>query len=189
MARWLRHPSSSVQGGGIFIHPDEVAVVESTLDGGSRISTKGGVTLASSTPALTVMKALSDPPEAPANVKATLADPTVATPTISGTAEPRATVTVFEGNTVLGTTVAGASGTWSLDTSPLAVGTHSIAAWQRDIFGNASAHSAPLSLAIKAPAPPPPPPSPPPPPAPTPAPPAAAAAPTPAPAPPAKPTK
>ncbi|MCY3428318.1 hypothetical protein KQJ77_12045 [Klebsiella oxytoca] len=36
------------------------------------------------------------------------------TPTLSGTAEAGATVTIYDGDTVLGTVVAGEDGRWSL---------------------------------------------------------------------------
>jgi hypothetical protein len=61
------------------------------------------------------------------------------TPTITGTAEPGATVTVLVDGTVIGTTVADASGQWSLNTTtPLADGPHQVRATQTDAAGNTS---------------------------------------------------
>ena len=64
------------------------------------------------------------------------------TPTFSGTAEPGATVSVYDGAVLLGTTVATAGGTWSFTSGALAEGPHSISATATDAAGNVSAASA-----------------------------------------------
>jgi hypothetical protein len=69
------------------------------------------------------------------------------TPTISGTGENGATVTVTEGGTVLCTAVV-VAGVWNCTTSPLADGLHTIFATQRDVAGNTSPPSEPLTLTI-----------------------------------------
>ena len=66
----------------------------------------------------------------------------VTTPTFSGTGVAGDTVTVKDGNTVLGTAVVAANGTWSLSlTKPLTDGTHNISVTQTDGYGNTSAAS------------------------------------------------
>jgi hypothetical protein len=61
------------------------------------------------------------------------------TPTISGTGEGGATVTVTEGSTVLCTAVVAGNGTWSCDsTVTLAPGQHTVSATQTDPSGNKS---------------------------------------------------
>jgi large repetitive protein len=71
------------------------------------------------------------------------------TPTVSGTGEAGATVTVKDssGNTVCTTTVA-AGGAWSCTTSTLADGAQTLTVTQADAAGNTSAPSDPVSLTV-----------------------------------------
>ncbi|SEN49346.1 protein of unknown function [Duganella sp. CF517] len=73
-----------------------------------------------------------------------------ATPTISGTAEANADVTLFDtdGLTVVGTATANGSGAWSTATATLGDGAHTLTAVQTDRAGNISIASAGLSLTI-----------------------------------------
>ncbi|GAB4070991.1 hypothetical protein GCM10028777_37860 [Angustibacter speluncae] len=80
-----------------------------------------------------------------------------ATPAISGTAEPGATVTVEVDGTVVGTTTADGTGAWTLTpTVPLGLGEHEVVATATDAAGNESAPSAPVSFTVVAGAVPPP---------------------------------
>ena len=72
----------------------------------------------------------------------------VTTPTLTGTAEANSTVTLYEGGTVLGTTTADSTGAWSITSSVLADGSHSLTAKATDTAGNVSASSAALNLVI-----------------------------------------
>jgi len=66
-----------------------------------------------------------------------------ADPTLTGTAEANATVTVYDGATALGTTTATAAGAWSFTpASPLAVGLHSFTATATDASGTSAASAA-----------------------------------------------
>ncbi|KAB8041692.1 Ig-like domain-containing protein, partial [Janthinobacterium aquaticum] len=78
----------------------------------------------------------------------------VTTPTVTGTAEAGSTVTLYDtdGTTVLGTTVA-TGGAWSITSSALASGTHSLSVKAVDAAGNSSVASATLSITIDATAP------------------------------------
>ena len=69
-----------------------------------------------------------------------------ATPVVTGTASTNATVTLKDnGGTVLGTTVAGANGAWSVQiATPLANGTHALTATETDTAGTVSSASAAL---------------------------------------------
>jgi large repetitive protein len=58
-------------------------------------------------------------------------------PTISGTGEPGATVTVLENGTVVCVALVGADGAWSCNTT-LGIGSHQITATQTDAVGNVS---------------------------------------------------
>nr|WP_315217028.1 Ig-like domain-containing protein [uncultured Duganella sp.] len=73
-----------------------------------------------------------------------------ATPTITGTAEANAAITLYDtdGVTVVGTATANGSGAWSIATGTLADGAHTLTAVQTDRAGNVSAASAGLSLTI-----------------------------------------
>lgn len=77
----------------------------------------------------------------------------VAAPVITGTAEPNAVITLYDtnGTTVLGTATANGSGSWSITSSSLSIGTHTLTYTQKDAAGNISAPSAGLTLSIIAP--------------------------------------
>ncbi|MDU4658473.1 MAG: Ig-like domain-containing protein [Klebsiella oxytoca] len=64
-----------------------------------------------------------------------------ATPTLSGTAEAGATVTIYDGDTVLGTVVAGEDGRWSFTPDTLDEGSHSLSTTVTDKAGNVSERS------------------------------------------------
>ena len=72
----------------------------------------------------------------------------VTAPTLAGTAEAGATVTLREGATVLGSGKADAAGAWTIASSPLTNGKHAITATASDAAGNASLASAALSVTI-----------------------------------------
>ncbi|RXN90332.1 hypothetical protein C7R54_12510 [Achromobacter aloeverae] len=76
------------------------------------------------------------------------------TPTFRGTAETGSTVTLYDsdGITVLGSTTA-AGGVWSITTTTLAQGTHSITAKATDVAGNVSAASSANSITVDTAAP------------------------------------
>jgi len=70
------------------------------------------------------------------------------TPTITGSGEVGATVTLFDGATSVGSAIVGAGGSWSITAPALAVGSHSITAKQTDVAGNVSAASKALVIEI-----------------------------------------
>jgi extracellular elastinolytic metalloproteinase len=67
---------------------------------------------------------------------------------MAGTAEAGSTVTLLEGQTSLGTTVAGGDGTWSRATTDLPDGTHALTALATDPAGNDSALASPRTVRI-----------------------------------------
>lgn len=75
------------------------------------------------------------------------------TPTFNGSAEANSTVKVYKGTTLLGTTTATSTGTWSFTAAALTDGTYSITATATDAAGNTSAATAVLSLVIDTAAP------------------------------------
>ncbi|WP_228307020.1 Ig-like domain-containing protein, partial [Klebsiella oxytoca] len=76
-----------------------------------------------------------------------------ATPTLSGTAEAGATVTIYDGETVLGTVVAGEDGRWSYTPDALDEGSHSLSTTVTDKAGNVSERSPAFELTIDTTAP------------------------------------
>ncbi|MYM39404.1 Ig-like domain-containing protein [Duganella qianjiadongensis] len=74
----------------------------------------------------------------------------LATPQITGSAEAGASVRLYDtdGTTVLGTATADNSGNWSISSSSLVNGSHSLSAKQTDVAGNVSAASSTLSVTI-----------------------------------------
>ncbi|HEC2048309.1 TPA: hypothetical protein R1871_005367, partial [Klebsiella oxytoca] len=71
-----------------------------------------------------------------------------ATPALSGTAEAGATVTIYDGDTVLGTVVAGEDGRWSYTPDALDEGSHSLSTTVTDKAGNVSERSPAFDLTV-----------------------------------------
>ncbi|WP_161864695.1 Ig-like domain-containing protein [Pseudomonas yangonensis] len=76
-----------------------------------------------------------------------------ATPTLTGTAESGATVSLYIGTTLLGSTTADGAGNWSITSSALADGSHALTAQATDAAGNKSMVSSPLLITIDTTAP------------------------------------
>jgi hypothetical protein len=76
---------------------------------------------------------------------------TDSTPTVEGTALAGALVTLYDAGTVIGSTVADASGNWSITSSVLSAGPHRLTVRQSDAAGNLSDASVVLALHIEAP--------------------------------------
>jgi autotransporter-associated beta strand protein/VCBS repeat-containing protein len=77
----------------------------------------------------------------------------VTTPTLSGSAEAGSTVTLYDGANVLGSATTDGSGHWTITTSTLSGGMHTLTAWATDAAGNASSASAALAITVDASAP------------------------------------
>jgi len=154
MPQWLIYGSNDTTQRRVFVRPQDVRAVMESNDGSSILVLGNGTQIAVSTPALTVMAAISDPPEPPVMV-ARIDPPTNPTPMLSGAAEPFATVVVRDGGTQVVVTKADATERWEANTTPLSPGNHTLIATQTDIFGLISKPSAPCSIVIEAPAPPP----------------------------------
>ena len=67
---------------------------------------------------------------------------------LSGTAEANSTVTVYDGNAVVGTGTTNSAGAWSITTNALSTGTHTLTAKAADAAGNVSTSSQSISTAI-----------------------------------------
>jgi hypothetical protein len=73
----------------------------------------------------------------------------VTQPAIAGTGQVGDTVTLFDGATVIGHGTVGNAGQWSISTTVLTPGVHSLTAIETDIHGDASTASAALALTIE----------------------------------------
>ena len=69
---------------------------------------------------------------------------------ITGTAEPNATIDVYNGEELLGTVVADENGEWSYSAA-LAIGRHSITTTATDAAGNTGTPSAPMTVTVSSP--------------------------------------
>ncbi|WP_313436650.1 Ig-like domain-containing protein [Novosphingobium sp.] len=70
-------------------------------------------------------------------------------PTLSGTADPNTTISIFDGTTLLGTTTADGSGAWSFTpTTPFDPGPHVPTATATDAVGNQSGPSTSFNLTV-----------------------------------------
>ncbi|SFM20108.1 Ig-like domain-containing protein [Rugamonas rubra] len=141
------------------------SIVSSTLsDGSHTLSVKqtdpaGNVSAASAALALTIDTAAPEAPGAPllasASDSGTLGDNStnVAAPTVTGTAAANATVKLYDtdGTTLLGTATADGAGNWSIASSALSLGAHTLTAKQTDLAGNSSPAGASLALTIVSP--------------------------------------
>ena len=135
--------SYTVQAGDI--DADGVAVANAIDLNGGAIADTTGWPIALVLPAypLPAIRVGVTPPAAPAITAVT---PT----TIGGTAEPGATVEVFNGGISLGATVANAEGHWSLTIAPLPSGTYSLTATATDAAGNVSEASSATTWSLDA---------------------------------------
>ncbi|WP_244182840.1 Ig-like domain-containing protein [Pantoea wallisii] len=70
------------------------------------------------------------------------------TPTLSGTAEAGAVVTIFDGATAIGSVTAGTGGTWSFTTAALANGAHTLSTTVTDPAGNVSTGNATATVNV-----------------------------------------
>ena len=77
----------------------------------------------------------------------------VTTPDITGTGTAGDTVTLYDGETAVGSATVGEDGTWSITTTTLAEGNHSLLAVELDPAGNASLQLAPTLTIDTTPAP------------------------------------
>ena len=77
----------------------------------------------------------------------------VTTPTVTGSAPAGSIVTLFDGTTAVGSAVATAGGTWSITSTVLGNGNHSLTATATDAAGNVSTPSASLAVTIQTTAP------------------------------------
>lgn len=134
--------------------------IDLNVSGGAFITDVAGNSLAIAEPAtdeiFTLDNTAPNPPagldlQAASDTGVSITDNLTAdtTPTITGTAEANATVTLTsDRNGMVGTATANATGLWTITTSGLSEGVHSLTATATDATGNISATSSALAITI-----------------------------------------
>ena len=105
-------------------------------------------TLAPSAPSAPVLTAASD-----SGISSSDSITKVTTPTMTGTAEPGSTITLFDGATSVGTALTTGAGTYTVGSSTLATGVHTMTAKATDPAANMSVASAGTVVTIDTTAP------------------------------------
>jgi len=144
------------------------SITSSTLSAGSHsvtvkaTDTAGNTSSASSSLAITIDDTAPSTPAAPdmsggtdSGTSSTDNITSDTTPTFLGTAEANSTVTLYDtdGSTVLGTTTANGVGKWTITSSALSAGAHTLTVKSSDSAGNTSSASSSLSVTIDTTAP------------------------------------
>jgi hypothetical protein len=139
--RWSYAPSSPLAGGTV--------VSATAIDAAGNASPPASTTIDRTPPATPAIATAFDnagPTVGPVGSGGATDD---ATPALTGTTEGAATVTVYDGGILLGTTTADPFGQWSFTpVTPLADGVHSFTITATDPLGNLSAASAPFTLTV-----------------------------------------
>lgn len=127
----------------------QIVITQTNSDGSTSQPTVIDVLIDTVPPAAPTVGAVSDDAAPVTGSLASGAHTNDATPTLSGTAEAGATITILNGTTVIGTTTADANGNWRFTPSaPLADGTYALSVTATDVAGNVSAATTPFDLVI-----------------------------------------
>ncbi|MGK0544961.1 Ig-like domain-containing protein, partial [Halomonas cupida] len=138
---WSAEPSSPLV--------DASIVTVTATDAAGNTSPEASLTVDAAAPATPSIAEVADD-EGGVTGALTSSDSTDDTsPTLSGTAEAGSTVTIFDGDTELGTVEANGSGNWTFTpTTPLAEGSHSLTVTATDPAGNTSEPSSAFELSV-----------------------------------------
>ncbi|TCM17067.1 Ig-like protein group 3 [Novosphingobium sp. PhB165] len=128
---------------------DGTTVKVTATDAAGNVSTPTTVTIDRAPPATPSVGAVVDDTGAVQGTVANGGATDDTRPTLSGTTEGGATVSIYDNGTLLGTVTAAANGTWSFTpTGALADGGHSFTVTAADALGNVSAASAPYVVTV-----------------------------------------
>ncbi|AMR81813.1 Ig-like domain-containing protein [Cupriavidus nantongensis] len=129
--------------------PDGVVASVTASDAAGNTSAPATVTIDATPPAVPLITSVTDdnPVATPLNSGDSTND---STPTLSGTADAGSTISIFNGATLIGTTVADATtGAWTfIPTTPLTDGPYALTATATDAAGNISAPTAAFNLTV-----------------------------------------
>ncbi|WP_323815748.1 Ig-like domain-containing protein [Cellvibrio sp. NN19] len=145
-------PSASITSATNVITLDNTGVVNVAGNAGTGTTNSNSFAIDTSAPDAPSTPALSSASDSGSSNTDGITN--VTAPTITGTAEAGSTVTLYDtdGVTVLGTTVA-TGGVWSITSSVLSEGSHSLSAKTTDVAGNQSTASTVLTITIDTTAP------------------------------------
>jgi large repetitive protein len=141
-------PSANTNGGNATISVASAAYTDiAGNNGGAGSKSLSFDTLAPAAPSTPALDSLSDSGTANDNLTKTQ------TPQLDGTAEAGATVRLYDGAALVGSGTANGSGNWTITTSTLAEGSHTLTATATDAAGNTGPASSGLTLDIDTTAP------------------------------------
>ncbi|WP_374828667.1 Ig-like domain-containing protein, partial [Brucella daejeonensis] len=142
---WTFTPSAPLDDG-----PHDFTVVATDPAGNSSEASDGSSLIVDTLPPVVTIDSVTDDQNNPLSPGGSTHD---TTPTLSGTAEPNSTVTIFDGSTELGTATTDSNGDWTFTPStPLDDGPHDFVATQTDAAGNVGTSTEfPLSVSNDAP--------------------------------------
>jgi large repetitive protein len=133
---------------------DGTTVTVNARDAAGNVSGPATLTLDLAAPAVPGVGATTDNAGSIQGTIAAGASTDDTTPSFSGTAEPGATIAIFDGDAQIGTTAADANGAWSFTpATPLGEGPRSVTFTATDASGNRSARTAPFAFTIDTTAP------------------------------------
>ena len=124
------------------------AITVTATVGSNTSSPSSALTITIDTTAPTAPAALDLTAASDTGVSSTDNITSVTTPTFTGTAEAFATVKLYDGATLVGTVAADSAGNWSITSSALSSGVHSITSTGTDVAGNVSVATGALSVTI-----------------------------------------
>ncbi|WP_354674500.1 Ig-like domain-containing protein [Cupriavidus alkaliphilus] len=129
--------------------PDGTAISVTATDAAGNTSAPATATVDALAPSAPTITSVTDdnPVSTPLNSGDSTND---STPTLAGTAEAGSTISIYNGSTLIGTTVADATtGAWSFTpTTPLTDGPYALTATATDTSGNVSAPTAAFNLTV-----------------------------------------
>ncbi|WP_260923247.1 Ig-like domain-containing protein [Novosphingobium sp. 9] len=147
---WIFTPATALGGG---THSFTATATDGAGNVGPASNTYS-VTVDTTAPAVPIVTAVSDDVGA---TQGTLSNGGVTDdprPTLTGTSEANATITVYDGGAAIGTTTANAAGTWTFTPSAdLAAGAHALSVRASDAVGNQSAATSAFNLTVDTTAP------------------------------------
>jgi hypothetical protein len=129
--------------------PDGATIVATATDAAGNVSAPGTIRIDLSAPAAPTIASVTDDVGAIQGGIANGGSTDDTRPTLGGTAEAGATISVFDNGTLIGTTTASTSGAWAFTpATPLAAGNHSLTTTATDAAGNVGAASPAFAIGI-----------------------------------------